>query len=63
MSLITRKQHEMDFPEDLLDKVQVASAAVGLSSREYITACILAGLETHAQHDPIVATAFHVMSR
>jgi hypothetical protein len=63
MNLISQRRHEMHFPEEILDRVNVASAAVGLSSSEYITACLIAGLETHAQHDPIVATAFRVMGK
>lgn len=48
-------------PDDLERKVQVASAAIGLSSREYVQASVAAALATHAEHDPIVATAFRYL--
>ncbi len=63
MNLISQRRHEMHFPEEILDRVNVASAAVGLSVRDYLTACIIAGLETHMQHDPILAAAFRVMAK
>jgi hypothetical protein len=57
-----RRRHEMELvvtlPDALEKMVQVASAAIGLSSREYVYASLTAALATHAEHDPIVAAAF-----
>jgi plasmid stability protein len=53
----------MNFPEEIIDRLNVASAAVGLSIREYAMACLEAGLATHYEHDPIVAACFKVMAR
>lgn len=51
----------LQLPAHLERRLQLASAAVGLSAREYAEACVIAGLETHAEHDELVAAAFRYL--
>jgi len=45
-------------PADIRHKLNVASAAAGLSGHEYILAAISAALMSHAEHDVGLAMVF-----
>jgi hypothetical protein len=55
---ITGATHEHHPPDDMERKLNIASTAAGLTVREYIAACVIAGMETHSRHDPLLAMVF-----
>lgn len=52
---------QLDLPGDVGRKVMLASAAAGLTDREYVLACITAGLMTHAKHDATLAAVLKLI--
>ena len=52
---------QLDLPDDIGRKVMLASVAAGLSDRDYVLACVTAGLMTHAEHDALLAAAFKLI--
>lgn len=46
--------------DDAYKRLNLAAAAIGISASEYIRAAIDAALTTHAQYDPLIATAFRM---
>jgi hypothetical protein len=54
---------KVTLPDDIERKLNLASAAVGLSVREYVAACLIAGLETHSQHDGTLAMVFQGLDK
>jgi hypothetical protein len=49
-------------PKEMAKRVNLASAAVGLSFSEYVRSACCAGLMTHAEHDPTLGAAFHYLN-
>jgi hypothetical protein len=49
---------DVTLPDDMERRLNLASTAAGLSVREYIAACLIAGMETHSRHDPLLAMVF-----
>lgn len=48
----------MLLPDNLDRRVNLASASLGMSKAEYVSACVAAGLDTHAAHDDVLRMAF-----
>ena len=53
---------QLELPEDVGRKITLASAAAGLNDRQYVLACITAGLIAHAKHDLLLAAAFKLIT-
>jgi hypothetical protein len=49
---------KITLPDNIEHKLNIASTAAGLTIREYVAACLIAGMETHSRHDPLLAIVF-----
>ena len=55
-------QTMFELPDPLARMVTVAAAAADLTEPDYLWACVQAGLQKHAYHDRLLATAFEVIN-
>jgi Flp pilus assembly CpaE family ATPase len=53
----------IELDETLIDKASIASAAARLSIREFVSACVQAGIATLAENSVALAAAFDYLDK